>query len=77
MRNPVNAPDSSPGKQSELKLNVGIGILGTILSLACAVLFFLLLDEIILGAVFVVIALVSAAITIYVRGRLVRARRSG
>ena len=32
-RNPAALPDSSPEKQSELKLNVGIGVIGTILSL--------------------------------------------
>lgn len=76
MRNPVNAPDSTPGKQSELKLNVGIGILGTILSVACAVIFFLILEEPLLGIAFIVVALVSAVITLYVRGRLVRAQKS-
>ena len=75
MRNPVTAPDSSPGKQSELKLNLGIGILGTILSLGCALIFFLLLGELVLGVVFVVVAVVSLLITLRVRARLIAGRR--
>lgn len=75
MRNPVTAPDSSPGKQSELKLNVGIGTLGTILSLGCALIFYLILDELVLGIVFAVVALVSLAITLRVQGRLKKARQ--
>ena len=74
-RNPAAEPDSSPEKQSELKLNVGIGIMGTILSVGSAVLFFVLLEEMILGILFVVIALVSLAITLRVAARL-RAGRS-
>lgn len=62
-RNPAADPDHAPEKQSELKLNAGIGLIGTVLSLAVAVIFFLVLDEIVLGIVFVVIALVAGAIT--------------
>lgn len=76
MRNPVSAPDSSPGKQSELKLNVGIGVLGTILSLACALIFFLILDELVLGIVFAVVAVAALAITLRVRARLTKARKA-
>lgn len=69
-RNPAAEPDSSPEKQSELKLNVGIGTLGTILSIGVTIIFFVLLDELILGIVFAVIALVSLAITLRVAARL-------
>jgi Flp pilus assembly protein TadB len=73
-RNPAKAPDTSAEKQSELKLNVGIGVLGTILSLFSAAIFFFIEEVIVLGIVFVVVALVSAAITARVYGRLKRAR---
>lgn len=75
MRNPAAAPDSSPGKQSELKLNVGIGTLGTILSFACAVIFIVVLEELVLGIVFAVVGVVALVITLYVYGRLRRARQ--
>lgn len=68
-RNPAALPDSSPEKQRELKLNVGIGILGTLLSLFVTIVFFLIIDELILGIVFAVVTIVSAAITLYVLGR--------
>lgn len=64
-RGPVNASDAAPSKQRELKLNVGIGVIGTILSVAVALIFFLILDEIELGIVFAVVAVVSAAVTAY------------
>jgi Flp pilus assembly protein TadB len=73
-RNPAKAPDTSAEKQSELRLNVGIGILGTILSLFSAAIFFFIEEVIVLGIVFVVVAVVSAAITLRVYGRLKRAR---
>ncbi|GLZ45925.1 hypothetical protein Acsp06_21100 [Actinomycetospora sp. NBRC 106375] len=69
----TTSPDSTSEKQSELKLNVGIGTIGTILSFAVAVIFFFILDEIVLGVVFVVVALVSLAITLYAAGRKRRA----
>lgn len=72
VRNPAADPDTSPEKQSELKLNVGIGVIGTILSIAVALIFFLVLDELALGIVFVVVALVAAAVTAYA---FVRRRR--
>ena len=75
MRDPTREPDTSPEKQSELKLNVGIGIIGTILSLFVAVVFLFVIDELVLGIVFVVVALASAAITARVYGRLKRGRR--
>ncbi len=62
-RNPAADPDDAPEKQSELKLNAGIGIIGTILSLAVAVIFFFVEESIPLGIVFVVVALVAGAIT--------------
>jgi hypothetical protein len=68
-RNPAALPDSSPEKQSELKLNVGIGVIGTILSLFVTIVFILVIDEMILGIVFGVVTIVSAAITLYVLGR--------
>jgi hypothetical protein len=68
-RNPTALPDSSPEKQSELKLNVGIGTLGTVLSLFVTIVFFTVIDEMILGIVFAVVTVVSAAITLYVLGR--------
>jgi hypothetical protein len=73
-RNPAALPDSTPEKQSELKLNVGIGIIGTILSLFVTIVFILVIDEVILGIVFAVVTVVSAAITLYVLRRL---RRGG
>lgn len=76
-RNPAAEPDTSPSKQSELKLNVGIGILGTVLSLFSAVIFFVIEEQLILGIVFVVVALVAAAITARVYGRLKKGRGSG
>jgi VIT1/CCC1 family predicted Fe2+/Mn2+ transporter len=73
-RNPAAEPDSSPGKQSELKLNVGIGILGTILSVFVAVIFFFLEHLVVLGIVFSVVALVSLLITLYAAQRKRKAR---
>ena len=73
-RNPAALPDSSPEKQSELKLNVGIGIIGTILSLFVTVVFIAVIDELILGIVFAVVTVVSAIITMYVFRRLRRGR---
>ena len=57
-------PDDAPDKQRELKLNTGIGVLGTVLSVAVALIFFLVLDEVVLGVVFVVVALVALGITL-------------
>ena len=74
-RNPAADPDHTPGKQSELKLNVGIGIIGTILSIGVAVIFFVVEHSVVLGIVFAVVALVSLAITLYVEQRRRRARR--
>ncbi|MCD2193006.1 hypothetical protein LQ327_06335 [Actinomycetospora endophytica] len=71
-RNPSALPDSSPQKQSELKLNAGIGIIGTVLSLFVTVVFFAVIDEPILGIVFAVVMVVSAVITLYVIGRMRR-----
>ncbi len=68
-RNPAALPDSTPEKQSELKLNVGIGTMGTILSLFVTIVFLAVIDELVLGIVFGVITIVSAAITLYVLGR--------
>jgi hypothetical protein len=68
-RNPAALPDSSPEKQSELKLNVGIGVIGTILSLFVTIVFILVIDELVLGIVFAVVTVVAAAITLYVYGR--------
>lgn len=76
VRNPAAEPDTSPAKQSELKLNAGIGTLGTILSIACAVIFILVLDEILLGILFGVVALISLTITLYVVGRRRRGQQS-
>lgn len=76
VRNPAADPDTSPEKQSELKLNVGIGVLGTILSAAVAVVFFLVLEEHLFGIVFAVVALVSAAITVYAFVRRRRGQRA-
>jgi uncharacterized membrane protein len=73
VRNPAADPDSSPEKQSELKLNIGIGILGTILSIGVTLIFFLYEHDIVLGIVFAVVALVSLLITL----RFVRRRRAG
>ena len=75
-RNPAAEPDTSPEKQSELKLNVGIGILGTILSIFSAVIFVLVEEELILGIVFGVVALAAAVITARVYGRLRKGRSS-
>ena len=72
-RNPAADPDSSPEKQSELKLNIGIGILGTILSIGVTLIFFLYEEDIVLGIVFAVVALVSLVITL----RFVQRRRAG
>jgi hypothetical protein len=71
-RNPAADPDDAPEKQSELKLNAGIGTIGTILSLAVAVIFFFVEENIPLGIVFVVVALVSGAIT----ARVIQRRRN-
>ena len=68
-RNPTALPDSSPEKQSELKLNVGIGVLGTALSVGVALIFFFVLEDIVLGIVFAVVALVALAITLRVASR--------
>jgi cbb3-type cytochrome oxidase subunit 3 len=68
-RNPAALPDSSPEKQSELKLNVGIGVIGTILSLFVTIVFILVIDELVLGIVFAVVTVVAAAITLYVFNR--------
>jgi len=73
-RNPAAEPDSSPGKQSELKLNVGIGIIGTILSLFSTVIFFLVIEEPILGAVFAVVTVGAAVLTARFYGRLKKGR---
>ncbi|MDL5154981.1 hypothetical protein [Actinomycetospora termitidis] len=75
-RNPAALPDSTPEKQSELKLNVGIGVLGTLLSLFCAVIFFTPVDEIILAIVFLVVTVISAVVTLRFYGRLKKARSS-
>lgn len=76
-RNPSAMPDSSPEKQSELKLNVGIGTIGTVLSLFVTIVFFAVIDEVILGIVFAVVTIVSAAITLYVLGRKRRGAAEG
>ena len=73
-RNPAAAPDTSPEKQSELKLNVGIGIIGTFLSLFSAVIFFTPIDEPILSVIFLVVTIVAAAVTFRFYGRLKKAR---
>jgi flagellar basal body-associated protein FliL len=68
-RNPAADPDHAPEKQSELKLNVGIGVLGTALSIGVALIFFFVLEDIVLGIVFAVVALVALAITLRVASR--------
>jgi hypothetical protein len=73
-RNPAADPDDSPEKQSELKLNVGIGIIGTILSVGVAVIFFFIEHSVVLGGIFAAIALVSLAITLYAAQRKRKAR---
>ncbi|PVZ11073.1 hypothetical protein [Actinomycetospora cinnamomea] len=73
-RNPAAAPDSSPEKQSELKLNVGIGTIGTILSIGVALIFFFIEHLVVLGIIFSVVALVSLLITLYALQRRRRAR---
>lgn len=75
-RNPAKEPDASATKQSELKLNVGIGIIGTVLSVFSAVIFFFVEEQLILGIVFVVVAIAAAAITLRVYRRMMRARQS-
>ncbi len=71
-RNPAALPDSSPEKQSELKLNVGIGTIGTILSLFVTIVFIAVIDELVLGIVFAVVTIASALITLYVLRRMRR-----
>jgi Flp pilus assembly protein TadB len=71
-RNPAADPDHAPEKQSELKLNAGIGVIGTVLSLGVAVIFFFIEHSIVLGIVFVVVALVAGAIT----ARVIQRRRN-
>ena len=73
-RNPAAEPDSSPGKQSELKLNVGIGIIGTVLSLFSAVIFSLVIEELVLGIVFVVVTIGAAVLTARFYSRLKKGR---
>ena len=73
-RNPAAEPDTSPEKQSELKLNVGIGILGTVLSLFSAVIFYLVIEEHILGILFAVVTLGAAALTARFYRRLQKGR---
>jgi Flp pilus assembly protein TadB len=73
-RNPAADPDHAPEKQSELKLNVGIGTIGTILSIGVALIFFLVEHSVVLGIVFVVVAVVAGAITLYAAQRKRRAR---
>ncbi|WP_433784346.1 hypothetical protein ACQPX6_29475 [Actinomycetospora sp. CA-101289] len=73
-RNPAADPDDSPEKQSELKLNVGIGIIGTILSVGVAVIFFFVEHDTILGIVFAVVALISLAVTLYAAQRKRKAK---
>ena len=68
-RNPAALPDSSPEKQSELKLNVGIGTIGTILSLFVTIVFIAVIDEVVLGIVFAVVTIAAAVITLYVLRR--------
>jgi hypothetical protein len=74
VRNPAADPDSSPDKQSELKLNVGIGILGTILSIGVTLIFFLYEHSVVLGIVFAVVALVSLVLTLRFHRRRVAAQ---
>lgn len=69
-RDPSAMPDSSPEKQSELKLNVGIGALGTLLSLFVTVVFVAVIDELVLGILFGVVTLVSLVLTLRFRARL-------
>jgi hypothetical protein len=71
-RNPAADPDHAPEKQSELKLNAGIGVIGTVLSIGVAVIFFFIEHNIVLGIVFVVVALISGAIT----ARVIQRRRT-
>jgi hypothetical protein len=71
-RDPSRLPDSSPEKQSELKLNVGIGVIGTILSLFVTIVFLAVIDVIALGILFAVVTVVAAVITFYVYGRMRR-----
>jgi hypothetical protein len=73
-RNPAADPDHAPEKQSELKLNVGIGIIGTILSVGVAVIFFFVEHSVVLGIVFAVVALISLAVTLYAAQRKRKAR---
>ena len=73
-RNPAAEPDTSPEKQSELKLNVGIGIIGTILSLFSAVIFFYPVEEYILAIIFVVVTIGAAALTARFYSRLKKGR---
>jgi len=75
-RNPAADPDHAPEKQRELKLNVGIGTIGTILSIGVAVIFFFVEHNVVLGIVFAVVALVSLAITLYAAQRKRKARPS-
>ena len=75
-RNPAAEPDSSATKQSELKLNVGIGVIGTVLSVFSAVIFFFVEDEPVLGVVFVVVAIAAALITVRVYRRMMRGRQT-
>jgi undecaprenyl pyrophosphate phosphatase UppP len=73
-RNPAADPDHSPEKQSELKLNVGIGVIGTILSVGVAVIFFTVEHSVLLGSIFVVVALVALAVTLYAAQRKRKAK---
>ena len=75
-RNPAAEPDSSPSKQSELKLNVGIGIIGTVLSLFSAVIFFFVEEQIVLGIVFVLVTIGAAVLTMRFRARLKKGREA-
>ncbi|MDD7968574.1 hypothetical protein [Actinomycetospora lemnae] len=75
-RNPAADPDHAPEKQSELKLNVGIGTIGTILSIGVALIFFFLEHSVVLGIVFLVVALVAGAITLRAFQRKRNARPS-
>jgi Flp pilus assembly protein TadB len=73
-RNPAADPDHSPAKQSELKLNVGIGVIGTILSVGVAVIFFFVEQIVVLGIIFAVVALVALAVTLYAAQRKRKAK---
>jgi len=53
---------------------VGIGIIGTILSLFSMVIFFLVIEEPILGAVFAVVTVGAAVLTARLYGRLKKGR---